>query len=703
MPEMSLSGGRLRNAAQEVWELGLSRTLFRMRWELRNRLPFGSTADDRSPIVVPSGTAWLERLPLSSPEAVARVMAPLMPAAALDRLRDCAEGAIRGDILCFSRWTASFGNPIDWHRNPLTGLSWDRHARWPAALADRRPGDVKFCWEAARFPQAYHLSRAAAFFPENRDRYGSALWSQIQSFTTDNPVGFGIQWASGQETAFRLLAWLFSARTHLLIGSAAADASGAIATSLAVGANQIEKHIAYVRNAVYNNHLVSEAVALFAAAVLLPDSPRAEIWRALGRGILDEEADRQFYSDGGYIQQSHTYHRVALQVYLWAVLLARADGVAPPPAWIGALDRSLDFLSAQQNPLDGRLPNYGANDGALPSVLSTCEYGDMRPTLQTISLLVRGRRLYDRGPWDEEAAWLLGAEALEAPCEPPVLRSRSFPVSGHHVLRRTGGESFATFRCGTLRDRFSQIDMLNVDIWWRGHNVLADGGSYRYNAAPEWLAHFMRTPSHNTVSIDGRDQMLHYRPFKVIFLTSASLQRFEDNGDHRIAEGEHYGYRRHPGGCVHGRTVLSVKDELWIVVDRITGSGAHDARLHWLGGDFPWAALPARNGMRLTTPNGAFVVSLYDGSGAPLDANVASGVEAPAPRGWLSRYYGERTAVPSLAATQSGPLPAVFVSVLSAGPAAVSCTNRSWSVGTDATRVCFDVTDGRVDAVRSIP
>ena len=123
---------------------------------------------------------------------------------------------------------------------------------------------------------------------------------------------------------------------------------------------------------------------------------------------------------------------------------------------MSALDRSLDFLAAQQNPRDGRLPNYGANDGALPSVLSTCDYSDMRPTLQAVSVLVRGRRLYERGPWDEETAWLLGVDALDAPLQSSQLSSRSFGDTGHHVLRGHEAGSFATFRCGTLRDRFSQ-------------------------------------------------------------------------------------------------------------------------------------------------------------------------------------------------------------------------------------------------------
>ena len=129
--------------------------------------------------------------------------------------------------------------------------------------------------------------------------------------------------------------------------------------------------------------------------------------------------------------------------------------------------------------------------------------------------------------------------------------------------------------------------MLHVDVWWRGQNVLVDGGSFRYNGAPEWHNHFMRTRSHNTVEVDGRDQMLHLRKFKVVYWTRASRLRFLDETRWSLVEGEHYGYTRHPGRCVHRRSLVRLGDSLWVVVDRVSGGGPHGARLQWLAGAFP--------------------------------------------------------------------------------------------------------------------
>lgn len=688
---------RLRDDIQELRELGLRGTLFRASWEVRRRFSLFSSGHETRDRDSNGPWDWTSHLPLEDPVTLARWIAPLVPTQDLHHLRFKADEGAAGRPFCFGRRFVDYGRPINWHRNPVTGLSWNADALWSEVLGDTRPGDVKDCWEVARFPHAYHLARASAFFPDKAEEYAGALVLQMEHFVASNPVGRGIHWSSGQEVGFRLLAWLFALDVLLLRTKVGRNAAPMIRKALVTAAAEIERTLDYARIAVYNNHLLSEALALFGVGALFPELPDGLRWRDLGRRLLDEQADLQFYPDGAYIQQSHNYHRVAIQDYLWACTFARSMGDSPSPLWLRALERSLEFLYAHQNPLDGRLPNYGANDGALPSVLSTCDLTDMRPVLQAVSLLVRGTRIYEPGPWDESAAWFLGVRALDAPTERPARRSVSFQVTGYHVLRGHDEATFATFRCGTLRDRFSQIDMLHLDVWWKGLNVLADPGTFRYNAAAEWHKHFMGTAAHNTLTIDGLDQMLHRRQFKVLYWTEASLLRHLDTEVFTVTEGQHYGFQRHPGGCVHLRAVLHVKDGLWIVLDRIEGAGVHDVRLQWLGGQFEWSALPA--GMRLHTPEGPFDVSVCDGEGRPVDCDVVAGGEDP-PRGWLSRYYGEKVAVPSLVARYRGAVPSEWVSVLSGGSHTLTGGDGVWTVRSGQTEVAFRSVEGVFTDVR---
>src|SRR5690606_28411476 len=54
----------------------------------------------------------------------------------------------------------------------------------------------------------------------------------------------------------------------------------------------------------------------------------------------------------------------------------------------------------------------------------------------------------------------------------------------------------------------AQADNLHLDVWYKGENLLFDGGSYKYNTDAKTLKYFMGTESHNTVMLDDHDQML---------------------------------------------------------------------------------------------------------------------------------------------------------------------------------------------------
>ena len=610
-----------------------------------------------------------------------------------DQLRQLASEATRGRILCFGRWMADFGNPIDWHRDPTNENRWPASAHWSKVLGrGRQAGDVKFTWEAARFPQAYTMARAATLDPLAAPYLAAVLTAQIESFIRNNPLDRGVHWASGQETAIRLCAWLFGIQVFSAFGLIPDAVISEVGQNLFASGAHIASHIEYARDSVSNNHLLSEALGLFATGRLLPGRV-ARRWRDLGFDLLVEQAGRQIYPDGSNLQQSHVYHRGVMQTYLWATALVRANSEEPPQAWLSAMERSLDFLWSHQNDEDGRLPNYGPNDGSLPFMVATDDFTDFRPVLQSLSIATRGERLYEPGPWDEMGAWFFGADIMWLPVRPRTRTSVSFAHTGHHVLRGKSQDSFCAFRCGTVIARFSQIDMLHLDVWWRGQNVLVDAGTYLYNGPPHWHRHFFATESHNTVQVDGRDQMLHFRQFKTLFPTEAKLLRFEDAPDRAVCEGEHYGYIR-TAKCIHRRAVLFVKDDLWVVADTITGEGSHGARLHWLAGDYPFSFDATDASLRLETPEGLFSITVLDEGGNPcVSAAVVSGQEKPA-RGWQSRYYGEKIPVPSMAVECCGPLPVSFVTLLGAGHPKAFVRAGEWEVSSKDTSLRFTIEAG---------
>ncbi len=690
---------RPADLVQEVRELGLENALFRARWEIRARTAGGNSRSALAAAAEIAGMRPRESPLFPDPREVAQALAGRIPDGTLRRLQETAREAGRGRILCFGRWAAEFGTPLDWHLNPVTGGRSDERARGSRVLRSaREAGDVKLTWEPARFPQAYHMARAATFGPDRAPELSKSLEAQVLGFRSANPFAQGVHWSSGQELTIRLMAWAFAWNVFRRMGVPVDALTGAMAPVAVETGGHLLGNLEYARRSAYNNHLVAEALGLYLAGWLAREHPRSAKWRHTGLSLLEEQADRQIYRDGAYLNHSHNYHRAVMQLYLWAWACRRADGEAPPRSWRAGLERSLDFLLAHQNSTDGRLPNFGANDGSLPSVFSGCDFSDFRPTLQALSVATRGERVYPPGPWDEESAWLCGPESCALPIRRLARTSVSFAFSGYHVLRGRAEDSFGAFRCGTLRERFSQIDMLHLDVWWRGLNVLVDGGSYLYNGPREWHDHFFRTSSHNTVEIDGRDQMLHLRPFKPVYWTRAKLLRFEDREGWSVCAGEHFGYRRHPGECVHRRSILFVKDDLWVVADRILGHGRRRVRLQWLCGPFQHRYDPGRARLTLNTPAGPFSVSTLEERGRPMGGTVVTGGIDP-PRGWLSRYYGERTPAPSLAVEFDTEVPVALVSVLSAGNPEVSVKGSEWSILREGGRTRFRLGDGGFEDV----
>ena len=61
---------------------------------------------------------------------------------------EIADNAIDGRILCFNRWMADYGNPINWHLNPVTGYETTREQHWvDMEELSFDTGDVKYVWE----------------------------------------------------------------------------------------------------------------------------------------------------------------------------------------------------------------------------------------------------------------------------------------------------------------------------------------------------------------------------------------------------------------------------------------------------------------------------------------------------------------------------------------------------------------------------
>ncbi len=655
----------LRSAAAVAREMRLTWIGWRGAYELglrsgalRRRFPPGGAGERlRAAGATAQALAarWAEapRRFFVSPErtrVVGSTVAPDAAAVAVER----AEAVARGRLIYFGGAERDVGAPPDWHRNPLTGYRHDASCHW-TTVEDLSPvsGDIKFVWEASRFTQAYVLARAYACTGD--DRHAEAFWAQADDWIGRNPVALGPNWRCGQEIALRALAWTFALHAFQQSLASTHERVGRLLESLWHHADHVRRIHWYAVRCVRNDHAITEAVALWTLGTALPFLPDAEEWRRVGRTSLAREVAWQVYDDGAYSLHSLNYARVVAQCLSWALALARAAGEPLPPVVHDRARRLLRFLVAVRDAESGAAPNYGANDGALLFPLSACDAGDFRPALHTLTALLGESAAEGAGPWEEERRWF-GVDDAPARAAMPV--GAAFPEGGYYVLR--GHHTHAMIRCGAYRHRPAQADMLHVDVWYHGRNVLVDAGTFSYNTEPRWSRYFAGTAGHNTVMVDGRDQMQKGPRFLWLHWTRARALRFDAEPGRAYFVGEHDAY----SPVTHRRSVR-LAGVTWVVHDEVRGDGAsHVFRLQWLLGDV--ALEPDALGGRLVLAPDAPTLRLAvlaDGDAA-LRWHCGRGGDEPA--GWRSPRYGERQPAWALHVSASAPA-ARFTTLL--GPA----------------------------------
>ncbi len=633
-------------------------------YELARWLGHGVSSEPRA--YVEHRAAQPRRFFVGERSLVAPALKRLLGEAGVEALRAEADRIVDGELTYFSSASASpLTAPGGSHANPFTGQRTPAEAHWTRVpVYSRTTGDIKYVWEPGRFGFAYTLARA--YWATDDERFPEAFWRLAQSWQRDNPPNAGAHWKDGQEIALRLMAWCFALSAFDGAPATTPERVAELVGAIGAQADRIDRAHVYARLQ-RNNHAISEGVGLWTVGLLFPELTSARRWREHGRAILTDEAMRQIAPDGTYIQNSTNYHRVVLHDYLWAIALGRSADDPLPAGVIDRVGRAADFLHALQDETTGEVPNYGNNDGALVLPLTACGYTDFRPVVGAARYLAHGRRTYDPGAWDEEALWLFGPEALDAPRDTEPRRSLAARDGGYYTLRGTRG--FATLRCVDYAYRPGQADLLHLDLWHDGVNVASDAGTYRYYDEPPWSGGLGMTAVHNTVEVGGVDQMAHGPHFMWLQWAKARALAFERGaqGSVEAFQGEHDGYRRLDPPVTHRRTVVRAGDALWVVVDDLLGEGTQQAALQWLLSPVDHTLDAAAGLLRLDLLSGATVQWRTEGL-ASVRAGVTCGDEAEAPLGWRSRYYGQREPALSLRVSGTTSLPGRFVTVFTLDP-----------------------------------
>lgn len=484
-------------------------------------------------------------------------------------LKEKMEHILEGDVLFFSKSWKELGMAYDWVTNPETGYHYNSSQHWTKVNDfSQEAGDIKFVWEKSRFSWLLTVCRYDYHFEENHAEFAIG---QILDWIEKNPLNCGPNYKCSQEISIRINNWLFALNFYKNSTALTEERWKRILTSIYWQVDHVYKNINFSRIAVRNNHAITETLTLYLMGLMFPTFSGAEKWKKKGKKWFEQEIDYQIEDDGTFIQDSMNYHRVVIQLFTYSIALADKHGERFSEFVYDKAYKSVNFLYQCQEPSNGWLPNYGANDGALFFPLSDADYRDYRPQLDALHVLLTGQSLYDICL--EDAQWI-GAAVFPAKKQFPKIERQyglvKFEKSGYYLIREADTLSF--IRCGLFKTNGS-TDQLHLDVWHKGVNVLLDGGSYKYNTDEKTVRYFAGTESHNTIMLGDYDQM--QKGFRFVWFYPPTLMWVDlhEEEDAYVFEGKINAFKQVREGIVVHRVVKKKKNAPeWEVLDAIEGA-----------------------------------------------------------------------------------------------------------------------------------
>ncbi len=461
------------------------------------------------------------------------------------------------------------------NKNPADLPHWTAYELGKAVAENQ---DIKITWEPARFGWAFTLARAYSL--SNNEIYAQYFWKKFDEFTAANPFNSGPNWSSAQEVALRLIALVFAGSILRNSKSATSQRLLMLLASIYMHAKRIPPTLVYAR-AQNNNHLVSEAVGLYTAGSFFKSLPIARQWKAQGWEWFNHAIQTQISENGEYIQHSLNYHRLMLQASLWMDYLARTNNEKLPNPTLEKLTHATKYLLNYVEPSNGHVPNLGHNDGANILPLSQCSYFDFRPVAQAASRSFLKEAVMPPGIWDENSLW------LDLPISPNRVKVfNSWHTDGVPWLGNS--KSRVYIQSIKYHSRPAHADQLHADFWHQSYNLAMDAGTFLYNAPPPWENALAQTQVHNTITIDGLNQMQRAGKFLWLDWAQANVIKFDPKEN--TIKAEHNGYKAL--GITHQREIKFNNPSKWEVLDNLEDTSSnpkeHFACLHWLLPDWPW-------------------------------------------------------------------------------------------------------------------
>jgi hypothetical protein len=361
-------------------------------------------------------------------------------------------------------------NDID----PTTNEKWpQKHYKEYWFHAGAAPGDVKFTWEYMKHNFLISLGKAHVFTQD--EIYVKKAMEYIEKWLEKTDDWIGVSWVGHVHMCQRMVnwfSWLDMCKDSPLFN---AGFYAKVDAYIRKQQELLEKEYPNPRN----NHKLVSIVTIILCYLHFAEADKIEPWLAR----LKETVEELLYEDGGFVEQSVSYHRLCVEALLLLGLSLVNHGYPVPEFITNAIERSLIYFDAITTP-DGMLPIIGDNSNEILIVRPT-DFWESEYLFQLALALGINVRTIDR--IDPDALFYLGEiKTGEKPYQDR--KSFAFSKTGHYVIKE--GRDYAFLRAGEFGfyapnskagHPHSHCDQLGVVLYLGGNEILTDPGTYRYN------------------------------------------------------------------------------------------------------------------------------------------------------------------------------------------------------------------------------
>lgn len=408
-------------------------------------------------------------------------------------------------------------NPIDWHVDFKCGFRWPKGTfylkyKQVSLLND---ADVKVPWELSRCHHLLWLGEA--YLLTGDEKYAKAIVNQLQCWIDENPLMYSINWTCAMDVAIRAVNWMYA--INMICQSASLNdvvlkrINGSLFEHGWFIFNNLEKWYPYSAN-----HYASNITGLLYLGQLFKDTNEGRKWwnHALKEYFL--EVRLQVLPSGAHFERSIAYHRLMTELFAYPYfMLERVK--EPIPLDIRMRVESLFDFTNHYTKANGLAPQLGDNDDGrfLPFVKRDFRVHDY---LLSIACLGFGKRYESLSP-DQiffDPFFLLPEKKIVQETMPLISSSsviRDHRDAGIVILKEA--QLYLIFSNSSLscypdlhrnmQGTHTHADGLSFELSVGKQDFIIDPGSYVYTSSAVDRNKFRSTDMHNTVCIDGQDQV----------------------------------------------------------------------------------------------------------------------------------------------------------------------------------------------------